>query len=75
MNAKPDAAATECTACGGGLLTLGTVPFRVGGVGSGWHFFREWQEMGEDLFPMEVLFCQDCRRIDMRVPPGMGPKA
>ena len=28
----------------------------------------EWAELGEELLPLEVLACKQCRKVEMRVP-------
>jgi hypothetical protein len=58
-------------ACKGVLHSIGVEPFRVGGTTGGWKlFFGEWAELGEDILPFEVLACESCRRVELRVPPG-----
>jgi hypothetical protein len=58
-----------CLRCGGQLQSIGREEFRVGGSSGGWKMvFGEWAELGEDLLPLEVLACTQCRKVEMRVP-------
>ncbi|MGZ4105402.1 MAG: hypothetical protein ACXVQY_02545 [Actinomycetota bacterium] len=58
-----------CLGCQGPLSSLGTEAFRVGGTAGGWKLlFGEWAELGEDKLPLDVYACQQCRRVELRVP-------
>jgi hypothetical protein len=47
---------------------MGVENFRVGGTAGGWKIlFGEWAEMGEEMLPMEILFCPSCRRVELRI--------
>ena len=58
-----------CLRCGAQLQSIGEEQFRIGGSSGGWKMvFGEWAELGEDLLPLEVLACTQCRKVEMRVP-------
>jgi hypothetical protein len=58
-----------CVRCGGRLTSMGTEQFRVGGTSGGWKLlFGELAELSENLLSLEALACQNCRRVEMRVP-------
>ena len=60
---------SECVRCGGVLQSLGVEPFRVGGTTGGWKMlFGEMAEIGEGMLDLEVLACQRCRTVELRVP-------
>jgi hypothetical protein len=51
------------------MTSSGVEQIRVGGTSGGWKLaFAEWAEGGEDLLPMEMLVCPNCRRIEFRRP-------
>ena len=59
----------QCLRCNGQLKSLGVEHFRVGGVSGGWGMvFGEMAEVGEGLLDFEVLACQSCRKVELRVP-------
>ena len=65
----PAPAIDACLRCGGTLHKLGVEQFRVGGTSGGWKLlFGEWAELGEDMLSFEVLACQVCRKVELRVP-------
>lgn len=65
MAAAPD----TCLRCGYPLQSIGVEEFRVGGTSGGWKLiFGEWAELGEEKLALEVLACQNCRRVEVRVP-------
>lgn len=65
MAADPNA----CLRCGAQLQSIGQEEFRIGGSSGGWKMvFGEWAELGEELLPLEVLACAQCRKVEMRVP-------
>lgn len=69
MAAQHGPSADQCLRCGSELTSLGVERIRIGGSGGGWKLFLgEWAELGEDLLPLEVLFCQSCRKVELRVP-------
>jgi hypothetical protein len=58
-----------CLRCGAQLQSIGQEGFRIGGSSGGWKMlFGEWAELGEELLPLEVLACTQCRKVEMRVP-------
>jgi hypothetical protein len=58
-----------CLRCGAQLQSIGQEEFRIGGSSGGWKMvFGEWAELGEELLPLEVLACTQCRKVEMRVP-------
>ena len=51
----------------------GVEQLRVGGTSGGWKLlFGEWAEVGEDMLPLELLVCPNCRRVEFRRPGGDG---
>jgi hypothetical protein len=60
---------TRCRACGAALRSGGIEEFRVGGTSGGWKLlFGEWAELGEQMIPLEIWVCPDCRRVEFRAP-------
>ena len=58
-----------CLGCRGPLQSIGVEHFRVGGVSGGWRMLMgDWAEMGEGILDLEILACQNCRRVELRVP-------
>lgn len=58
-----------CVRCDVRLENLGIEEFRVGGTRGGWKMlFGEWAELGEDMLPLEMAYCPQCRRVELRVP-------
>jgi hypothetical protein len=58
-----------CLRCGGVLTSMGVETFRTGGSSGGWKLlFGELAELGEDMIPLEILACGNCRRVEMRLP-------
>lgn len=58
-----------CLRCGAQLQSIGQEEFRIGGTSGGWKMlFGEWAELSEELLPLEVLACTQCRKVQMRVP-------
>jgi hypothetical protein len=61
----PDA----CLRCGTTMSSSGVEQIRVGGTSGGWKLlFGEWAEVGEDMLPLEILVCTNCRRVEFRRP-------
>jgi hypothetical protein len=59
----------DCLRCGGALTSMGVETFRTGGTSGGWKLlFGELAELGEDMIPLEILACSNCRRVEMRLP-------
>jgi hypothetical protein len=59
--------------CGGVLTSMGVETFRTGGTSGGWKMlFGELAELGEDMIPLEILACGNCRRVEMRLPQSGG---
>lgn len=58
-----------CPRCGRELISMGVVPFRVGGnPGVLNALLGSWGELGESHVEIEVLACDQCRHIEMRLP-------
>ena len=58
-----------CLRCGQPMTSTGVEQFRVGGTGGGWKLlFGELAEVGEEMIPLELLVCTNCRRIEFRQP-------
>jgi len=52
---------------------MGVETFRTGGTSGGWKLlFGELAELGEDMIPLEILACGNCRRVEMRLPQSGG---
>lgn len=63
------AARNECLRCGAELQSMGVEEFRVGGTSGGWKLlFGELAELGEGKIQLEVLACESCRKVELRVP-------
>ena len=59
----------KCLRCGAELSSMGVEKFRVGGTSGGWDLLLgQMAEVGEGLLALEVLACQACRKVEMRVP-------
>lgn len=59
-----------CVRCDVRLESYGVEHFRIGGTTGGWKMlFGEWAELGEDMLPLELAACPQCRRIELRFPP------
>jgi hypothetical protein len=59
---------SECVRCGHRLESEGIVEFRTGGTGGGMKLlFGEWAELGEGKLPLELLVCQSCRSVELRM--------
>ncbi len=66
---KDDRTLLACPRCRTEMLSAGVRKFRTGGTGGGWKLiFGEWAELGEDMLPLEVLGCPDCRYVELRAP-------
>lgn len=62
-------AGVKCLRCGADLCELGAADFRTGGTGGRWKLlFGEWAELGEEMISLELLGCQECRRIELQLP-------
>lgn len=60
---------SSCLRCSRGLELLGVEKFRSGGTSGGWKLiFGEWAELGEEMIPLEVWACPNCRTVELRVP-------
>jgi hypothetical protein len=67
--APPNLTPNACIRCGGTLHSMGVEQFRVGGTSGGWKLlFGEWAELGESTLGLEVLACEQCRRVEFQVP-------
>ncbi|MFI5227071.1 MAG: hypothetical protein ACHQ3P_10400 [Candidatus Limnocylindrales bacterium] len=48
---------------------MGVEAFRTGGTSGGWKLlFGELAEIGEGMIDLEVLACQACGHVELRVP-------
>jgi hypothetical protein len=60
---------SSCLRCSRGLELVGVEKFRCGGTSGGWKLiFGEWAELGEQMIPLEVWACPQCRTVELRVP-------
>jgi hypothetical protein len=59
----PPRATYQCERCQVPLEARGEMPIRVGGPEEGWHLFREWDEMNERLWKLDVYVCPHCKRV------------
>jgi hypothetical protein len=51
------------------MTSTGVEHLRIGGSGGGWKLlFGELAEVGEELLPLELLVCTNCRRVEFRRP-------
>lgn len=58
-----------CLRCKRELTSLGTPAFRVGGSSGAAHiFFGNWAELGESTVDLEVLACDSCGHVELRLP-------
>ena len=58
-----------CTHCGGTLHNMGVERIRTGGTSGGWQLlFGEMAELGEGVLALEAWACEQCRRVEFRVP-------
>ena len=58
-----------CLRCTRELLLVGTPSFRIGGSAGAAHLiFGNWAELGETTFPLEVLACDSCGYVELRLP-------
>ena len=49
---------------------MGVEEFRVGGTTGGWKLLvGEWAELGEEMLKLEVLACQTCGKVELRMAP------
>ena len=59
----------NCLGCHGPLSSIGVEKFRVGGTSGGWKLlFGELAEVGEQMLDFEVMVCERCRRVELRMP-------
>ncbi|HET7868882.1 MAG TPA: hypothetical protein VFM85_00995 [Actinomycetota bacterium] len=69
MDRAPTATGDPCLRCGGTLHSMGVEEFRIGGTSEGWKLlFSELAELGEEMLKLELLACERCRRVELRVP-------
>ena len=58
-----------CLRCKRELVSLGTPSFRIGGSGGAAHLiFGNWAEIGESTVDLEVLACDACGHVELRLP-------
>jgi hypothetical protein len=70
-SAPPSPPGDACLGCGDSVVSSGVVPFRIGGTSGGAQLlFGRLAELGEEMLNMEVLTCQRCRRVELRLPPA-----
>lgn len=56
----------KCTVCGGEAKFLGQVPIRTKGHGGvSKLFFGEWAELGEEMWPIDIYRCKNCRHLEL----------
>ena len=59
----------ECIRCGRELESQGVEKFRTGGTTGGIKLLiGEWGELGEQMIPLEILICDNCRHVELRLP-------
>ncbi|NLE21890.1 MAG: hypothetical protein GX624_03780 [Actinobacteria bacterium] len=59
----------ECTVCGGELCTMGVEGIRMGGIHGAWGLaIGNWSDVTEHVMKVEMLFCKECRRMELRLP-------
>ena len=60
---------TPCLRCKRELVSLGSPKFRIGGSGGAAHLlFGNWAELGESTVELEVLACDSCGQVELRLP-------
>jgi hypothetical protein len=58
-----------CLRCKRELVSLGTPSFRIGGSSGPAHIlFGNWAELGESTVDFEVLACDSCGHVELRLP-------
>jgi hypothetical protein len=58
-----------CLRCGSTLRRMGVERFRTGGSSGGSKLlFGEWAELGEKMLELELLRCDTCRSVELRMP-------
>ena len=58
-----------CLRCRRELTSLGTPSFRIGGSSGPAHLiFGNWAELGESTVDLEVLACDSCGHVELRLP-------
>lgn len=56
----------KCTACDGETEFLGQVPIRTKGHGGvSKLFFGELAELGEEMWPIDIYRCKNCRHLEL----------
>ena len=66
----------NCSVCNQAMRSLGQLPIRVGGTSGGWHLlFGNLADVSEDVLPLDVYRCPQCRRVeffdlDLSLPAG-----
>ncbi len=59
----------ECLRCGSPIVSLGVEQFRTGGNSGKWKLlFGDLAELGEGLVALDVLACQTCGHVELRLP-------
>jgi len=62
-------AGIACLRCQRELVSLGTPSFRIGGTsGPAQIFLGNWAELGESTVDLEVLACDSCGHVELRLP-------
>lgn len=62
-------AGIACLRCHRELVSLGTPNFRIGGSSGAAHLlFGNWAELGESTVALEVLACDSCGHVELRLP-------
>jgi hypothetical protein len=58
-----------CLRCRRELVSIGTPSFRIGGSSGPAHvLFGNWAELGESTVAFEVLACDSCGHVELRLP-------
>jgi hypothetical protein len=58
-----------CLRCRRELVSIGTPGFRIGGTsGPAQLLFGNWAELGESTVELEVLACDSCGHVELRLP-------
>jgi hypothetical protein len=58
-----------CLRCKRELVSLGSPNFRIGGTGGAAHLlFGNWAELGESTVQFDVLACDSCGHVELRLP-------
>ena len=57
------------------MVRLGTERLRIGGTSGEWHLvFGDLVDVMEGVVEVEFSACRQCRRVQMKLPPGIRPE-